>query len=125
QRKLVDWILANEINHIGISYRLDQDDAVSLVGFLMNTLSNSNLLSYQDGPIQSVLFGGLPKACEVIDKEHKGFVKTFKGGESVTETLSKVDIPKDRIPKSIVEGSLYDDLRMEFGQEIIKAHEYD
>lgn len=124
QRKLIDWILANEINHIGISYRLDQDEAVSLVGYLMNTLENSNLLSYQDGPIKSVLFGGLPKACEIIDKEHKGFVKTFKGGETVSESLSKIDIPKDRIPKSIIEGSLYDDLRMEFGEDIIKTHDY-
>lgn len=123
--KLVDWILENGISHIGISYRLDQDMAVSLIGHLMNTLENSNLLSHQDGPIKSVLFGGLPKSCEIIEQEHKGFVKTFKGGETVSETLSKIEVPKERIPKSIMEGSLYDDLRMEFGQDIIKAHEYD
>lgn len=124
KRKLVDWILDNGINHIGISYRLDQDMAVALIGHLMNTLENSNLLSYQDGPIKTVLFGGLPKSCEIIDREHKGFVKTFKGGETVSETLSKIEVPKERIPKSIMEGSLYDDLRMEFGEDIIKSHEY-
>lgn len=124
QRKLIDWIRANGVSHIGISYRLDEENAISLVGYLMNTLENSNLLAYQDGPIQTVLFGGLPKACDAIDRQHKGFVKTFKGGESVSETLSKIDIPKERIPKSITEGSLYDDLRMEFGEDIIKKHEY-
>lgn len=125
QRTLIDWILSNEINYIGVSYRLDQDMAVTLVGYLMNTLESSNLLSYQGGPIKLVLFGGLPKACEVIEKEHKGFVRTFKGGESVSETLSKIDVPKDRIPNSIMEGSLYDDIRMDFGESIIKSNDYE
>lgn len=47
QRIIVDWILANKINSLGVSYRLDQDVAVTLLGYLMNTLRNSNLLSYQ------------------------------------------------------------------------------
>ena len=124
QKRLIDWIKSKGISHIGISYRLDQDNAVSMVGYLMNTLDNANLLHHQGGPIKTVLFGGLPKACEIIEKEHKGFVKTFKGGESISETLSKIDIPKERIPKSILEGSAYDDLRMEFGEEIIKSYDY-
>ena len=125
QDLLVDWILENKINALGISYRLDQDIAVTLVGYLMNTFKRSNLLSYQGGPLKLVLFGGLPKACTIIDKEHKGFVKTFKGGESIGETLSKIGIPKERIPKTIMGGSLYDDLRMEFGEDVIKSQAYE
>lgn len=34
-------------------------------------------------------------------------------------------VPEERIPKDILEGSLYDDLRMEFGKEIINTHEYE
>lgn len=124
QRKLIDWVRSKEINSLGISYRLDEDMAVSLVGYLMNTLKNGELLSFQGGPIEQVLFAGLPRSCQLIDKEHKGFVKTFKGGESISESLSKLDIPKERIPKSIMEGSRYDDLRMEFGQDLIKEEAF-
>lgn len=124
QRRLIDWIRAEEINSLGISYRLDEDMAVNLVGYLMNTLKNGELLSFQGGPIKQVLFAGLPRSCQLIDKEHKGFVKTFKGGESISESLSKLDIPKERIPKSIMEGSRYDDLRMEFGHDLIRKETY-
>lgn len=125
QQMLVEWILENKINNLGISYRLDQDTAVTLIGYLANVLKNNDLLFDQGGPIKLVLFAGLPMACDIIEKEYKGFIRTFKGGESVSETLSKMDIPKDRIPKTIMEGSLYDDLRMEFGEEIIKSYNYD
>lgn len=124
QKKVIDWVLANEINSIGVSYRLDEDTAINLVGYLMNTLKNANLLFFQGGPVKQVLFGGLPKSCEVIEKEHKGFVKTFKGGESISESLSKLNIPRERIPKSVMEGSIYDDFRMGFGEDIIKSHDY-
>ena len=46
------------------------------------------------------------------------------GGESVRETLTKMGVPEERIPKDIMEGSLYDDLRMEFGKDVIQAQEY-
>ena len=49
----------------------------------MNRLRGENMLDYQGGPIRSVFFAGLPRACEVINEVHKGFVKTFKGGESI------------------------------------------
>lgn len=124
QDRLLEWLKKNDISHIGVSYRLDEDVAVSIMGYLVKTLRDNNLLTYQGGPIDTLLFGGLPKSCEVIDKEHGGLVKTFKGGESVTETLSKLEVPKERIPQFLVEGSSYDDRRMEFGEELIKKGEY-
>ncbi len=124
-RKVVlDWIRSNRINRVGLSYRLDQDEAVKMVGYLMHELRSNRMLYYQGGPIKSVFFGGLPQGCEVIEKEHNGFVKTFKGGESVSETLTKMGVPEERIPRDIMEGSLYDDLRMEFGKGIIESQEY-
>lgn len=125
QQRVLDWIIENKVTHIGISYRLDEDEAVNMVGYLMNRLKGENMLSYQGGPIKSVIFAGLPRTCEAISKAHKGFIKTFKGGESVAETLTKMGVPKDRIPRDILEGSQYDDLRMEFGEDIIKSHKYD
>lgn len=125
QKILIDWIIKNGITRIGISYRLDEDIAVNILGYFMKLLKDSRLLYYQDGPIRSVFFAGLPKTCEIIEKEHKGFVRTFKGGESIRETLTKMDIPDERIPKDIIMGSLYDDLRMEFGKNIVNAQKYD
>lgn len=125
QKIIIDWLLKNKITRVGLSYRLDQDEAIKMVGYFMNALEKRSLLHYQGGPIQSVFFGGLPETCEIIEKEHKGFVKTFKGGETVRESLKKMDIPEEKIPKDMIEGSLYDDLRMEFGKDIIKAYDYD
>ena len=124
QAVLIDWILENDINRISVSYRLDEDDAVTIMGYFMKALRDRQLLSYQDGPIKAIYFAGLPQSCERIEREHKGFVKTFKGGESVVESLTKMDVPKERIPHEILQGNLYDDLRMEFGEEIIKKHDY-
>lgn len=124
QDKLIEWFKANKINNIGISYRLDEDVAVSIVGHLMKALRENNMLKYQGGPIDVVMFGGLPKSCDMIQKEHRGYVKTFKGGESITETLSKLEVPKERIPQYLIEGSSYDDFLMEFGETIIKKQEY-
>lgn len=124
QQKLVDWLKGNKITNIGLSYRLDEDVAVSIVGYVIKTLKDHQMLSYQDGEIETILFGGLPKSCERIDKEHKGLVKTFKGGESVLETLNKLNVPKERIPNFLMEGSSYDDMRMEFGEALVKKGEY-
>lgn len=125
REKVLEWIRHKKVTQIGLSYRLDQDEAVNMVGYFMNELKSNNMLHYQGGPIKSIFFGGLPKTCEVIDREHKGFVKTFKGGETVRESLTKMGVPEERIPKDILEGSLYDDLRMEFGKDIINTHEYE
>ena len=125
QEKIVEWINKNDVSQIGLSYRLDQDEAVNMVGYFMNALKSRDMLSYQGGPIKAIYFAGLPKTCEIIEREHKGFIKTFIGGESVKETLTKMGIPEERIPRDIIEGSLYDDLRMEFGKDIINSQAYD
>lgn len=125
KRKIVvDWIRNNKISRLGLSYRLDQDDAVKMVGYLLEELKNNRMLAYQGGQVKSIFFGGLPKTCEIISNEFKGLVKTFFGGESAYETLMSIEIPKERIPKDLIEGSLYDDVRMEFGKCVVDAQEY-
>jgi hypothetical protein len=124
RRKVLDWILANNISHLGISYRLDKDDAVRMVGYLLEELKSSNLLSYQDGPIKHIYFAGLPVSCEAIEKEFGGLVKTYMGGESAQETLVKLGVPEDNIPSDIVQGSKYDESLLQFGKEIIDSQEY-
>ncbi|MBW6463009.1 MAG: cobalamin-binding protein [Firmicutes bacterium] len=124
RKVVVEWILSSKINQIGLSYRLDHSDAVNMIGFLINELKINHLLSYQGGPIKSIFFGGLPEACEMIEAAFSGLVKTFIGGESVRETLIKMDVPEMKIPRDIIRGSLYDDERMEFGKKIIDSQEY-
>lgn len=124
RRKVLDSILANNISHLGISYRLDKDDAVRMVGYLLEELKSSNLLSYQDGPIKHIYFAGLPVSCEAIEKEFGGLVKTYMGGEFAQETLVKLGVPEDNIPSDIVQGSKYDESLLQFGKEIIDSQEY-
>lgn len=124
RKTILEWIQNNKISRIGLSYRLDTQDAISLVGFLVHTLKNNNMLHFQGGKIKSVYFSGLPEACEIIEREHRGLVKTFRGGESVQQTLRAMGVPDENIPKVIREGSLYDDLRMEFGKGIINEQAY-
>lgn len=124
RKKIVDWIIANKINRLGFSYRLDQDDAVNMLGYMIEELKRANLMKYQDGQIDSVFFAGLPKTCQVIEKEYKGLVTTFKGGESLRETLLKMQVTEDRIPRDIYESSKYDDSLLEFGKEIIDSQKY-
>lgn len=124
QERLIAWLTEHKITNIGISYRLDEEVAVSIVGYLIKTLRDNNMLEYQGGPIDIIMYGGLPKSCDMIDEQHRGLVKTFKGGESIKETLSMLDVPKERIPQYLIEGSAYDDFRMAFGEELIKKQEY-
>jgi hypothetical protein len=124
RKVVVDWIIFNKIERLGISYRLDQDDAVNMIGFLIEEMKNAKLMKFQGGQVETVFFGGLPKTCEAIDKEFNGLVKTFIGGESARETLTKMGVSEDRVPSDIYEGSRYDDLLMEFGKKIIDSQEY-
>ena len=52
-RKIVfDWILNNNISRVGLSYRLDEDEAINMVGSFVYELKNNNLLFSQGGPIK-------------------------------------------------------------------------
>lgn len=124
QEKIVQWILDNNITRVGVSYRLDPSTAVTMVGYLVAGLKRANLLTYQGGPISSVFFAGLKDACLRIGVEHGGLVKTFSGGESAVEFLTKMGVPEERISRQILDGSKYDDSRMEFGKGIVDSGAY-
>lgn len=124
RKKIIDWIIREDINVIGLSYRLDKDDAINMVGYLVEELKKNDLLGYQGGQIKNILFGGLPESSQAIKEEFKGLVTTYIGGESAEESLKTMGVPEERIPKEILEGSKYDDTLLEFGKTIIDKGDY-
>ena len=125
RRKVVlDWIVANKIGKLGISYRLDEFDAINMVGYLLEELKKAKLMEYQGGQIKAIYFGGLPKTCEAVEREFKGLVETFIGGESDRDTLLRLGVPEERIPSKIQEGNKYDESLMKFGKELINEGDY-
>jgi hypothetical protein len=121
---LTDWILAEGITRLGLSYRLDPADAAVFFGRVRHQLADRNLLGNGKGNIRCLYFAGLPEACNRIFAEYGGEVPVFRGDESPVETLQRLGVPPSRIPASISKHSLYDDQRMEFAHELVASEEY-
>lgn len=114
------WIIQNKITHLGFSYRLDPKQGLETFGNLVYKIKNDSLLSRKKNEyIQKIYFAGLPESCELIEKEFGKEYETFRGDETPVETLKKLDVPDELIPKSIRENSVYDELRFSFGEKLI------
>ncbi|NBJ91371.1 cobalamin-binding protein [bacterium 1xD42-62] len=124
QRLILKWLKENQINHIGISYRLDVNDAINIVGKLVHILKQNGDYESAGATIKSVYFAGLAAACNAIDKEYKGRIRTFRGGESAEETLLIMGIPYEEIPQKILSGCQYDKELLTFGKTIIEENSY-
>lgn len=124
QKKIVQWIKENNVTRIGLSYRLDPGMAVEIVGRFVKLLQKEGLYNTDSSQVKSIHFAGLTPACDIIDKEYCGRIKTFRGGESAEETLLIMGVPKDEIPKSITDGCKYDKELLDFGRNIIKRADY-
>ncbi len=125
QRKTItDWIRQNGITRVGFSYRLDPNDAFDMVSHIVSQMKKERMFKFQGGQVELVFFGGLPKACELIEKEFGGLVVTFRGAESASETLLKMGVPASKIPKDVVEAAKYDEMLLQFGKEVVDAQEY-
>ncbi|MCQ2512249.1 MAG: cobalamin-binding protein, partial [Lachnospiraceae bacterium] len=125
QKLILDWILANNITNLGISYRLDPDDAVQLVGRIVYLLKKNGLYESSDSIVKAIHFAGLKPACDKVETEYDGRIKTFRRGESAEETLLIMGVPSKQIPKTIKEGCQYDKDLLKFGRGIIQRKEYE
>lgn len=121
---ILKWIMENRINHIGFSYRLDTDNAINYLGRFVALLKREGLYESSSAMVKSIYFAGLIPACEKIEKEYEGRIKTLCGGEMAEETLSIMGIPKENIPKAICEGCKYDKEIFAFGKNLIKEQKY-
>ena len=124
QKIIIEWIKENKINHLGISYRLDPVDAVNLVGKVVELLKKEGLYECDSAIVKNIHFAGLKPACDIIDKEYSGRIKTFRGGESAEETLLTMGVPKEEIPPIITQGCKYDKELIKFGEKIINSGKY-
>lgn len=119
------WIIDNKITHVGFSYRLDPKQALEIFGRLVYRIKNDKILSIEKaGLVREIYFAGLPESCELVEKEFKGRFKTFRGDEIPVETLQKLGIPDDLIPRSVRESSVYDELRLDFGKKLIEEERH-
>lgn len=124
QKRIVQWIVSNKIHHLGISYRLDPVDAFNIVGRLVTLLKIKGLFGGPSSQVKSIYFAGLAPACDRIDAEFGGRIRTLRGGESAEETLSIMGVPDSEISHDIAAGCKYDNALLKFGREIIASGEY-
>lgn len=121
---LKKWIEDNRITRIGFSYRLDPYDGQKIFGKFYSFLESENLLTKRRGKIKDVFFAGLPKTCDIINREYNGEVETFIGDETPFETLIKLGVPKSKIKDDLIEGAKYDNFRMDFAKDYIQSEAY-
>lgn len=124
QEIILKWIRSHQIAHLGISYRLDPEDAVTLVGRMVSMLKKNRLYEAEGSIVKTIHFAGLLPACKEIEKEYHGRIKTFCGGENAEESLLIMGVPEESIPKQIKDGCRYDKELLRFGQNIINKGEY-
>lgn len=124
QELIIKWIKEKKISRLGVSYRLNPDTAVDIVGRLVTLLKSRGLYESSDAQVKSIHFAGLKPACIKIDQEYQGRIRTFKGGESAEETLLVMGVPEELIPKQITDGCKYDKELLNFGRNVINKGTY-
>lgn len=122
--KIITWINEHRITTLSISYRLDPENGLNIVGRLVHNLKKHSLFHFQGGCLKKICFAGLPKTCELIKKQFNGLIITFKGGETLSETLKIMGVPNEKIPTSIKEGNKYDEDLMKYGLSIVNKQKY-
>lgn len=123
-KKFEDWLKRNKVTRLGFSYRLDPKDAFRSFSRVYELLQRNMLLREDGGPIAGIYFAGLPAACEKVIVAYKNAVAVFKGDETPLETLQRMGVPLKQIPGAIIQGSKYDESRLQFGKAIIDTAAY-
>ena len=122
--RIIAWIKEHDITHLGVSYRLDPKDAKLIMGHLVHALKTEHCFSYDGGSVQTIFFAGLPESCRLIEEEHKTLVNCFIGSESPHDSLIKMGVDEDEIPKQLIESSRYDDDLKRYANELIESGDH-
>ncbi len=118
------WILDNNINRIGFSYRLDPQEGCDCFMRLYTHLQNDNMFAEQGGPLKEITFAGLPDTCELIKGKTGGNVMVFIGNETPIESLRMYNVPDDVFPESLAEDNDYDTFRLDFARKIVESEKW-
>ena len=118
------WILDNNINRIGYSYRLDPIEGCDYFMRLYTHLQNDNMFVEQGGIIKEMTFAGLPDTCELIKGKTNDKVQVFMGNESPIESLRIYNVPDDVLPESLLIDNEYDTFRLNFARKIIESEQW-
>ena len=70
------WILDNQINRIGFSYRLDPREGCDYFMSLYEHLKGDKMMREDGGIIKEISFAGLPDTCEMVSA--KTYLKVMK-----------------------------------------------
>jgi hypothetical protein len=118
------WLTKQHITHLGLSYRLDPQDALSLMDQLIDYLKKNRCLQQDKGWIHRLYFAGLPESCDRISQRFGTLITVFSGEDSVFETMSALDVPQSKIPSHIFEGSRYDEERAKLAAVYIQSADH-
>lgn len=125
QNKIIEWIKENNIRYLGISYRLDMQSALNIIGKLVLLLKQQGLYEVENPIVKKIFFAGLAPTCDKIEAEYKNRIATFRGGESIEETLTILGIKKEYIPNKILNSCKYDQELLKFGQKVVSEQKYE
>ena len=95
--------------------------AAELVAHLRYSLQ---LAGYYGGPasqVRALYFAGLPAACDQVRASFGSEIPTFRGDESMGETLAILGVASELIPASMSCQSQYDDALMTFGEQVVAS----
>lgn len=122
-RILRAWIEGEGLDSIGFSYRLDPRDGLRLFASFHAFLEAAGLLARRGGRVSALYFAGLPEACDLV-AERFPEVALFRGDESPLECLDLLGLPRSLLPAEEAAGAAYDEDRLAFGRELVRAGEY-
>jgi hypothetical protein len=123
-RAIQDWIKGNRVTAVGFSFRLDPDEGLRLFSGFMEALDVVGAFDKKGGPLRAVYFAGLPAACDMVARRFPSVNAVFRGDETPAETLDLLGLPRALLPSREAESVAYDEARMEFGKEIVRAGDY-
>lgn len=118
------WLIEKRITRLGFSYRLDPQEGTDYFMSLYNLLLTDKMFLKDGGQLKQLFFAGLPDACQLVSGKTNNLILVFPGNETPLESLSKLGVPDDRLPASLLQGNEYDDMRWEFATELISTERY-
>ena len=93
------------MTRLGFSYRLDPQEGADYFMSLYNLLLNDKMFVKDGGQLKQLFFAGLPDACQLVKGKTDNSILVFPGDESPLESLSRLGVPDDRLPDTLIQDN--------------------